>query len=245
MIKLNYYFLLVLLFSLWSCKQPKSEKYNSENLKVERLTAHTFRHISYLSTESFGNVACNGLVIIDGDEALIVDTPVDETDSKDLINWVEQELNCQVIGVVVTHFHADCLGGLKEFHRRGIPSYASFQTIDFAKKKNTVYPKVGFNDRLELTVGNEKVINSFCGEGHTSDNIVTYFPTEKVLFGGCLIKEIDASKGNLDDSNVADWSATVRKVQTKFHDAEMIVPGHGQPGDQGLLDYTIKLFQAK
>lgn len=31
------------------------------------------------------------------------------------------------------------------------------------------------------------------------------------MFGGCLIKELDAGKGYLGDANVADWSSTVEK----------------------------------
>jgi len=34
---------------------------------------------------------------------------------------------------------------------------------------------------------------------------VGYFPKENIIFGGCLIKAIDASKGYLGDANTADW----------------------------------------
>ncbi|MEZ4957420.1 MAG: hypothetical protein R2825_27935 [Saprospiraceae bacterium] len=100
-----------------------------------------------------------------------------------------------MVGVVVTHFHDDCLGGLNEFHNKQIPSYTSFKTIELAKLEDNPEPLNGFDDYLELKVGNKKVINQFLGEGHTKDNIVSYFPAEKVLFGGCLIKTLGASKG--------------------------------------------------
>jgi metallo-beta-lactamase class B len=63
-----------------------------------------------------------------------------------------------------------------------------------------------------------------------------------VIFGGCLIKEVGAGKGNLADANTIDWSNTVRKIRDEYPDVKRIVPGHGQPGGIELLDYTIKLF---
>ena len=70
-----------------------------------------------------------------------------------------------------------------------------------------------------------------------------HFPSEHVLFGGCLIKELDASKGYLGDANVAAWSGTVEAVKMAYPEVKVVVPGHGQYGDAKLLDYTIGLFR--
>ncbi|MCB9304213.1 MAG: subclass B1 metallo-beta-lactamase [Lewinellaceae bacterium] len=234
----------ILLLGLLSCRTQKDiVLYESDNLKVERLTKSTFRHISYLLTEDFGKVSCNGMIVADNNEALIFDTPTNDADSRELIDWVEKNLKCKVTGVVVTHFHNDCLGGLAEFHGRQIPSYASFRTIELAKSNNLQVPQTGFEDSLALKVGDEKVINEFLGEGHTIDNIVSYFPAEKVLFGGCLIKAMGANKGYLGDANTNEWANTVQAVKAKYGKAKVIIPGHGDPGNSDLLTYTIELFK--
>jgi metallo-beta-lactamase class B len=93
-----------------------------------------------------------------------------------------------------------------------------------------------------LEMGREKVLIKFLGQGHTRDNVVGYFPSEEVLFGGCLIKEMGASKGYLGDANIDEWSATVEKVKKVFPRVKQVVPGHGEAGDSSLLDYTRKLF---
>ncbi|HEU4608625.1 MAG TPA: MBL fold metallo-hydrolase, partial [Chitinophagaceae bacterium] len=147
--------------------------------------------------------------------------------------------------VIPTHFHNDCLGGLKAFDKHHIPSYAYFKTIALAKENNFAIPRNSFSDSLALKVGQETVIAKFFGEGHTKDNIVGYFPAEKVMFGGCLIKELGAGKGYLGDANVAAWSNTVEKVRNEFPNVKIIVPGHGAYGNKRLLDYTIRLFKAK
>jgi len=216
--------------------------YETETLQIQQLTAHTFCHVSFLQTTDFGNVACNGMIVIDNGEALIFDTPANEKASVELINWVESELKCKIKGVVATHFHNDCLAGLSEFHSRNIPSYANIKTIELANAEKVVPPQNGFKKSFVLEVGNRIVVNEFLGEGHTKDNIISYFPSEKVMFGGCLIKEIDAGKGYLGDANVKEWSKTVVKVKKRFSNAEIVIPGHGKVGGQALLDYTIAMF---
>lgn len=216
--------------------------YQNDSLRVDQLTENTFQHITYLKTQDFGNVACNGMIVRDNGEAIIFDTPSNDEDAKELIEWVENTLQCKVVAVVATHFHIDCLGGLNEFHRKGIPSYASNKTIDLARSHHSPVPQNGFNDQLEIKVGNKKVVNAYVGEGHTLDNIVGYFPSEKVLFGGCMIKSMGAGKGNLEDANLKEWPKTVSKVKTQFSEATVILPGHGDAGGQELLDYTMKLF---
>jgi len=185
------------------------------------------------------------MIVIDNCEAIVFDTPINNLVSSELINWIQNTLGYKLKAVVVSHFHADCLGGLHEFHKQEIPSYAANRTIKLAKITEVIAPQNGFDKSLELMVGNKKVMNEFLGEGHTKDNIISYFPSEKVLFGGCLIKSVGSGKGNLEDANINEWPNTVEKVKMKYRTSKIIIPGHGKVGDKILLDYTIELFQNK
>jgi metallo-beta-lactamase class B len=219
--------------------------YKTEELEIRKTSNNSFNHISYLEIESYGKIPCNGLVFIDNNEAIIFDTPTNKKATQELINWVEDSLKCRIVGIVATHFHVDCLGGLEEFHARMIPSYANKETLRLAQLRGFTVPQNGFDGRLELKVGQKSVINEFLGEGHSLDNIVSYVPSEQVLFGGCLIKAIGGGKGNLKDANVNEWSNTVRKVKDKFGDAKIIIPGHGKYGGIELLDFTIEKFKVE
>lgn len=182
---------------------------------------------------------------MDGGEALVFDTPTDDEGSRELINWLEREQKVEVKAVVTTHFHDDCVGGLGEFHSKGIPSYASSKTIELAKAEGNQVPQNVFKKKLTLKAGGLKVINQFPGEGHTLDNIVSYVPSDQVLFGGCLIKEVGAGLGFLGDANISAWSGTVRAVKSAFPEVKNVIPGHGKVGNRELLDYTIRLFEGK
>lgn len=241
--------IIVISITILNCHTQKrvifkpKEVYKSGDLIVNQISENAFQHISFLQTNDFGNVPCNGLIVRNGDEVIVFDTPTKEKSSEELIKWIKETLHCKVNAIVPTHFHDDCLGGLKAFDVNNIPSYANYKTIEFAKANNHAVPKNSFRDSLILKVGDEKTIIKFFGEGHTKDNIVGYFPSEGILFGGCLIKELKASKGYLGDANLADWSNTVEKIKKAYPDVQIVVPGHGKFGNKNLLDYTINLFK--
>lgn len=235
---------------LLSCSPHKKEMqskvvYKTDNLSVIQLSDNIYEHISFKDTESFGRVPCNGMIVKDGNETVILDTPTNDKSSEELISWVENNLHSKVNALVVTHFHDDSLGGLKEFDKNNIPSYADYLTIELAKKQTGFgVPGHGFNDTITVKAGRYKVLVKYFGEGHTKDNVVAYVPDEKAMFGGCLIKEMDASKGYLGDANVQTWSQTVEKVKAEYPDVKIVIPGHGEVGGGELLDYTIKLFKS-
>lgn len=243
--------IIVVAITSLSCSAQKrvvfkpKEVYRSSDLIVTQIAENSFEHTSFLQTNDFGNVPCNGLIVRNSNEVIIFDTPTNDKTSEELIKWIKETLHCKINAIVPTHFHDDCLGGLKAFDENDIPSYAYFKTIEFAKEKNFVVPKNSFNDSLILKVGNENTIVKFFGEGHTKDNVVGYFPGDNIMFGGCLIKELKASKGFLGDANVTDWSVTVENVKKAYPNLKIVVPGHGKYGNEELLDYTIKLFRTQ
>ena len=219
--------------------------YKTDDLVIRRLSENVYVHETFLQTESFGKVACNGMIVISENQAVIFDSPSDNKSATELINYVSKQLKSKINAVVATHFHADCVGGLKAFHDHKIPSYANQQTIEILKSLNpesSATPQNGFNQSLTLYAGGEKVYAEFLGEGHTKDNVIGYFPKGRTLFGGCLIKEVGANKGNLEDANVHTWSQTVRRLRQKYPRVRTVIPGHGKPGGIELIDYTMKLF---
>jgi metallo-beta-lactamase class B len=219
--------------------------YKSEDLRIQKFSDHVYVHTSFLNTDSFGRVACNGMIVVNGNEAVVFDTPADNKSSEELIQYINGVLKAKVSALLPTHFHADCVGGLETFNEHNIPAYASSQTIALLKRKGQKFTKPikEFDRTLTLPVGDKKVYAEYFGEGHTKDNVIGYFPDDNALFGGCLIKEVGATKGNLEDANVPAWPGTVSKIKQKYPQVKLVVPGHGKSGGTELLDYTIRLFQ--
>jgi metallo-beta-lactamase class B len=240
--KTKYIFLiLILIFSLKFYSQEK--QVISEDLEIIKISDNAFVHISYKEYSTFGRVPCNGLIYMNNNEAVILDTPPDSIITSQLLSWIIKKFpEVKIKGVIVNHFHEDCLGGLNEFHKLNIKSYSYESTPALAEKINLPVPQNTFKAKLDLEVGKEKIICMYFGEAHTKDNIVVWIPDEEILFGGCMIKSLNSSKGNLVDANVGEWANTVTKVKREFPDSKVIVPGHGAVGGKELFDYTIKLF---
>jgi metallo-beta-lactamase class B len=218
----------------------------SEDLEITRLSEHGYIHISYMTVPKWGRVACNGLIYKMGNECFVVDTPPDQALSQQLIDWIEKNLKADIKGIAVGHWHDDCLGGLDAFHAKKIPSYSLFLTQTEAKKHGFPVPKTGFHKELKLQIGDSDVICYYPGGGHTRDNIVVWFPADKLLFGGCLVKEKRSqSKGNTKDAVLEDWAQSVLNVKKRFPEAQIVIPGHGQPGGLDLLDHTARIVAVK
>ncbi len=240
-------YILLLAVLLTGCKATNTatgtEVYSTKKLIITRISNNVYEHTSYLNTGQFGKVPCNGMVVINGNEAVVFDTPATDKSATELIAWTTKQ-HVTIKAVIPTHFHDDCLGGLAAFHKQGIASYASERTITLAKadSRGLTIPQYNFKDSLSLSVGDKEVTAVFFGEGHTRDNVVGYFAPDNVMFGGCLIKELSGTKGNLTDANVNEWTKTVEKVKAAYPDVKVVIPGHGRIGDKSLLDYTGNLF---
>jgi metallo-beta-lactamase class B len=217
--------------------------YQSSKLVIKQIDNNSFQHISYLQTNDFGNVPCNGLIVKNNNEVAIFDTPTNDSSSTELIQWINKKLHCTIVAIIPTHFHNDCLGGLRSFHQNHIRSFAFNRTIQLAKDNKYEIPQNAFQDSLLLKIGKSFAIIKYFGEGHTIDNVVAYYPNDNILFGGCLLKELDATVGYLGDANIAEWANTVSKIKTTYPKLKTVVPGHGEIGNNSLLDYTITLFK--
>ena len=243
-IQITFILLTIVLYA--GCKDETLGKvYDTETLTLERVSPNTYVHTSYLETDDFGKVGCNGLIYANGDEAVIFDTPVDDAVSRELLAWVDSELDVNVVAIIPTHSHRDCLAGLEAFHDAGIPSYANLKTIEFASRYQRPIPLYGFEGDIQIKVGDKEARCAFVGQGHTIDNVVGYIPSENVLFGGCLVKSVGASKGYIGEANIKEWPKTVEKLLEKYPDTKVVVPGHGETGGLELLNYTTELFSEK
>lgn len=217
-------------------------QYKDTVLSVSPLSAHTYLHTSYLSTQQFGKVDCNGWIILDADTAVIFDTPADSLATALLLALLDSSGIC-IKAVVVTHFHDDCLAGLSQFHTRNIPSYAQRQTLELAAANRTEVPQIPFDTIASLSVNGHKIELYYPGPGHTADNTTGYLESDSVLFGGCLVKAAGADKGNLSDADTLRWPASISRLLIRYPYVKVVIPGHGTVGDRDNLHYTEALFR--
>lgn len=218
----------------------------SNDIRLSPIAEGLWVHTTYLDLPEHGRCPANGLLVIDGMEAMLIDLPWTDAQTAQLMDWIRKDLGAVVTKVVPTHWHQDCMGGLAEAHRKNAVSYALDKTAALAKARKLPIPRHVFTDKRLLKCGDTEVALAYPGPGHTTDNIVAWLPRQKVLFGGCLIKSMNArSLGNTADGDVKAYPTTLHNVRDAYPNAKIVVPGHGPWGGPELIDHTLNLCRSE
>jgi metallo-beta-lactamase class B len=216
----------------------------TDDIEIIKLSDHSFIHVSYAQMPPWGRVSSNGLIFTNNGKAFLFDTPVNDSLTKDLVNWIENSLKVELIGCIPNHWHSDCMGGLMYLHHLGIESYAYELTRIIAKEKKLPVPSHGFSDSLVLNLGNGKIFCKYYGAAHALDNIVVWIPSEKILFAGCMVRDLTStSLGHTTDGDVKEWPITIQKIIDAYPDVKIVIPGHGKYGRINLLYHTLGLLK--
>jgi len=199
-------------------------------------------HTSYHALPDVGPFPSNGLIVETGDGLLLIDTAWNDEQTAEIAQWAEDTRGSRIARLIVTHAHADKMGGVAALHERGVQTYASARTNAAAAGRDLVPTRETLDlDDHDLTSFADGAVEVFYpGAGHTEDNIVVYVRDAKILFGGCLVRPGNSSSlGNTADADVDHWDQAVENVRERYGTAEVVVPSHGPPSGVELLGHTI------
>tara|TARA_R110002126_G_scaffold108245_1_gene244087 strand:- start:631 stop:954 length:324 start_codon:yes stop_codon:yes gene_type:complete len=100
------------------------------------------------------------------------------------------------------------------------------------------------NKDTVFNIGGFQFETFYGGEGHTKDNIVVWFDQQKVLYGGCLVKSIDATDLEyVGEANIKQWPNTIKRVQARFKNPKHIITGHHDWTSLNALHHTLDLLE--
>lgn len=216
---------------------------NAYQLQVTRIDGGLYQHTSFKQVAGFGWVDSNGLVVVNANRAIIIDTPWSEQDTDKLYQWINKQ-GFELIASVSTHWHEDRTAGIAYLNANNVPTYTSALTHDLlvqhAKPTASnilVTPQhIFFDGAIEVL---------YPGAGHSQDNLVVWLSKQRLLFGGCLVRSLQwQSLGYTGDANINQWATSIRTISSTYPSIKTIVPGHGERGDQALLSHTITLAES-
>jgi metallo-beta-lactamase class B len=215
----------------------------SDDIKLIQISVHAYVHVSHMIFPDHSRYPCNGLIYIDENKAFLFDTPPTDSLTKILVDWLRDSMQLTIVGFIPNHWHNDCMAGLNYLQSMGTESYANQMTIDIAKAKHLPIPTHGFKNSLKLFLGTKDICCYYLGAAHSMDNIVVWIPEEKILFPGCMVKELHAKNlGNTADGDLNEYPKTLDRLLNKFRDAKIVIPGHGQFGGMELIRHTRELL---
>ena len=128
------------------------------------------------------------LLIKDG-KCLVVDPGDDFHKIKDEIG------DNKVLGVLITHSHADHIGALRNFLTK--------RSIKIFKKSNL--------EEKEYSIGDFK-FKCIYTPGHSKDSVTFYFEEEKIMFIGDFIFKESIGRCDLPGGSEAEMKQSIKKI---------------------------------
>lgn len=209
-----------------------------------------WQHTTYLDLIGFGPVPSNGLLVVDGDSSLLVDTAWTEYQTAQILRWAAEVLGKPVRVAVVTHAHQDKMGGITALNAAGIPSWANPMSNELAPQHDLLPASnaLAFDASGWATGAGAAALAPlkvyFPGGAHTHDNITVGLPDIGLAFGGCMIKGSDApTLGNLADADTVAYAQSVRNFSAAFPHASLIVMSHSPPEGRKAIARSLELAE--
>jgi metallo-beta-lactamase class B len=214
-------------------------------LKISHLTGDFYVFTTWRPFKGVP-VSSHGLYFITEKGAVMIDTPWDTTKFQPLLDSIKLKHNKKVILCIATHSHEDRTGGLEFLKQKGVKTFTSKHTDEICKEKGEKRSEFTFLKDTTFKIDRHQLQTFYAGEGHTKDNLVIWFPKEKILYGGCLIKSTEAiDLGNLTDANVKAWPETLKKIKQKFPKPNYIITGHQDWSSAESINHTLKLLEKR
>lgn len=212
-------------------------------LEIKQLTGEFYIYTTYHEYEG-KPFPSNSMYLVTDGGVVLFDTPWDSAQFQPLLDSVKAKHGKEAVLCIATHFHADRTAGLEYYRSKGIKTYTSLQTFELSKQHNEKLAEYQFAKDTTFSVGESTFETYYPGKGHAPDNIVIWFPKEKILYGGCFVKSTDGqSLGNMSDASVPEWTTSVKNTLARFANPSYVIPGHLGWDNNKSLQHTLKLLQ--
>jgi len=215
-------------------------------MKVQQVSQHAYfvQGKSALGSRANHNFISNAGFVITPGGVLVIDALGSPQLAQQLKLEIAKITSLPIRVVVLTHYHADHIYGLQVFKESGAHIIAHVAAKEYLNSETArlrlevsrkdLWPAVDEQTRLvsadewidgvkNLDLGGMKFIIQPVGFSHTPEDLVIYFPQEKVLFSGDLVFRNRIPY--VGQANSRHWIEALDDL-SKF-DVDVIVPGHG------------------
>lgn len=231
--------IILIITTILPCIQLNAQA--DTRLRITPLTGNFYIYTTWNQYKD-SRTPANGMYLVTSEGVVLFDCPWDTTQFQPLLDSIETRHHQKVKYCIATHFHDDRTAGLTYYKRQGINTYTTRLTDSLsalnkkARAANLMYSDTGF------TAGEFSFQVFYPGPGHAPDNIIIWFPKEKILYGGCLIKSTeDKTLGYLGDASTELYANSLMRVKEKCHQPAFVIPGHGSWKKKRSLNHTLRM----
>jgi len=199
-------------------------------------------------------------VVLGSDGALVVDTRSTHTQARELSREIRELTPLPVRAVVNTHFHYDHSFGNRIFRPAPVWGHerCASRLIELGERMRASIiveepelagdlrevvidpPEITFKERALVDRVGREIELRYLGRGHTDTDIVVLVLDTDVIFAGDLLE--NGATPVFGDAYPIDWPVTADALVALGRD--VVVPGHGDVGDQVFAREQAAAFRA-
>ena len=238
--------LLMIVIGLPGSVSGAGHSHPNPDVEIRHLAEGVWLHISHHTFPNGDRFPSNGLIVREGRELTLIDTAWGELETLRLLEAIASEIGQPVTKAIVTHSHSDRAAGVDVLESHGVEVYAHPLTQRFTIENGLPVPDrtiEGLSDPGDTrTIGSIEVI--YPGPAHAPDNVMVWLPAQRILFGGCAVRaRASKSAGNTSHADIESWLEALSVIAKRYTSAEIVVPGHGEPGGHELIRHTSRLVR--
>jgi cyclase len=191
-----------------------------------------------------------------GDGVVVVDSGSDAATARAILSEIAASAKKPVRRVVLTHDHADHIGGIRVFAQAGAEILAQekgagtdLYMLQSAPDTEATGPKppraqglLTFSERVLVVGGPRRYELYYLGDAHTNNDVLVNLPDDKVLFTGDVVNYKRLPFLRAASCNPETWQKVVERISAL--PVDQVVPGHGAPGAEakaGIQDTAVYL----
>ncbi len=204
----------------------------------------------------------NIVAVIDGDEALLIDTRSTYGQAREIIDDLRALGAPRVSVVVNTHGHYDHVFGNRVF--RPVPIWGHERCVTMIEQLGAAHraaisaeipamaaelaeveldpPDRTFVERATVELGSRAVELAYLGRGHTDNDIVITVADADVVCAGDLLE--NGATPYFGDGYPMDWPATTEAMLGLVGDRTIVVPGHGGHAGRAFVETSLDAFRS-
>ena len=217
-----------------------------------------FKKISDRLFEIVGGRGSQGGAYIGDDSVLVIDAKMDKSSVDQVIEGIKRITDKSIKYLVNTHSDGDHVAGNRYFPRTvAIIAHENCRKDFFLPGRNGAasqwskpelvpfVPSLTFNERMNIHLGSKTVELWYFGVGHTTGDIVVYFPEERTAFIG---DQIFLTRAQLIHSYKGGDSFEHVKTLTKMLDtidAEKFCSGHSEMTNRAGIESHINQMKKR
>jgi metallo-beta-lactamase class B len=74
------------------CQHGADTVWITKDIELVKISENAYVHISFSEIPAYGRLPSNGLLFINNDKAFLFDTPVTDSLTRDLVNWISDSM---------------------------------------------------------------------------------------------------------------------------------------------------------